>query len=416
MRSPKTASVGSRKKVASMPALSTIALSPSVHHIASVLEERIHTGAYTRGRWLPSERDLAGEFGVSRVTIRQVIDEMERRELITRSARCRPLVRPAVNDSDTPTPPLPSLAMARRSVALWLWPDNNDPGSARILRGIRRALNPDDFRLILEFPHGDEHDHPQRAEAAFLNRILSDTDIEGLILWYLGGQENIPVLDKVRAAGIPMVFLDRQPPEGLDADYVGVDNAESAAAATRHLLTRGHRNILHVTNSEQVSTVVERMEGYRRALSLAGIPFRSEFILRDTGASLTDPYHGCRCIAEEILRLREGADPPTALFAVNDHVALILIETLRERGIRIPEDIAIAGFDGVERDRPGVPFLTTVQQPFERIGSRAVELLLDRRRLGSSSPIKHIVLEAGLYVGGSTVVNTATDTRTPALR
>jgi DNA-binding LacI/PurR family transcriptional regulator len=410
MRSPKAAGSGSRKKTASA-SLSVsspkAALSPSVDHIASVLEERVRSGAYPRGRWLPSERELAGEFGVSRVTIRQVIDEMERRELISRSARCRPLVRPLTNGQEAGVERVQGgLSGKRRSVALWLWPDNNDPGSARILRGIRRVLNPDDYRLMLEFPHGGEQEHPEKPEAAFLRRILADSDIEGLILWYLGGEQNLPVLNEVRAAGIPIVFLDRQPPEGFDADYVGVDNAESAAAATRHLLSRGHRNIIHVTNSERVSTVAERLDGYRRALSLAGIPFRPDFVLRDTGPSLSDPYHGCRRAAEEIVRLRAGSHPPTGIFAVNDHTALILIETLRECGLRVPEDIALVGFDGVERDRPGLSFLTTVQQPFERMGSRAVELLLDRRRLGPAAPIKHIVLEAGLYIGGSTVAFT----------
>jgi len=386
-------------------------VSPAVNHVIEVLVERIYSGAYRGGRMMPSERALADEFGISRITVRQAVEELERRSLIVRSARCRPIVRPleeAITGNDSSENTGGSTSVARRSVAVWLWPGADAPGISTILRGIRRALPADDFRIILECPTGDSREHFEEPEQQFLRRIISDADVEGVILWYLGGEDNLPALLATREAGLPLVFLDREPPEGFDSDYVGVDNTESAAALVTYLIEQGHRKILHITNRERVSTVAERREGYRRALERAGIPYRPEWVLRFEGPAPNDPMRGERQLAEAIAALREsGGDCPSAVFVVNDDTALRLVAALRERDIRVPEDIAVAGFDGIERWMAGTPFLTTICQPYERLGIRAAETLLERLRVGQSRPYRHVVLEGSLSTGGSTIANNA---------
>src|SRR5689334_7337578 len=122
-----------------MTSTQAIAVSPSVRHITDVIEERIRSGMYQQGRWLPSEREISEEFGVSRIIIKSVVKELERRKLVTRSARCRPHVQ---NGSGFDSPPV---GTARRSIGLWIWPDPGFPGVSMIVQGITRALDHDAF-------------------------------------------------------------------------------------------------------------------------------------------------------------------------------------------------------------------------------------------------------------------------------
>lgn len=237
------------------------------------------------------------------------------------------------------------------------------------------------------------------AEARFLDQMLSDHDIAGILIWYIGGHRNIGRLQAVRQAGIPMIFIDRAPPRGFDADHVGVDNRYAAERVVRHLIAVGHRNIAHVTNLDQASTVADRMAGYRAALKAAGLPFRPEYVFQETEAAPNDGADVCLAIADRALGL---AEPPTAFFAVNDQLALRLIYALQARGVRVPEDIAVAGFDGVERWSHGATTLTTALQPFRRIGSHAVDLLLLRIEDPTESAYRYVLLDAPLSVQGST--------------
>jgi len=369
-------------------------ISSVVKYIVVTLEERIRTGEYEHGQWLPSERDLAREFNVNRVHIRAAIAELERRHFIIRSARCRPLVQNVSYFHP------PAAGIRYRNVGLWIWPNVIDPGASCIIRGIQRALKDDTFRLVIANASTSEDiwEAVIESEARFLERMAQDRDTAGIILWCLGSSNSLPALQAVRAAGIPLVFVDRQPPPGFEADYVGVDNKRAAGELVQHLIGQGHRRIAHITNLDSASTVAERLEGYRHALSKANIPFYPDLVLTETLPTPECP-NVCDALVEKLLSL---PDPPTAVFTVNDQLALRLIAALRARGVRVPEDLAVAGFDGIQRWMPGEAFLTTADQPFERIGEWAVELLLRRIEMGPSAPYQHILLEAPLSIHDST--------------
>jgi LacI family transcriptional regulator len=367
--------------------------SPSVSTIVGTLTERIRTGRYRDGRWFPTERELVEEFGVSRTIIRKAVEALEQRNLVMRSPRCRTVVQ------GVPVAEIPPRETKRRNLGLWIWPGPTDPAAASVVQGIYNALDHTAFRVVVGSPVGDYWKPINESEARFLESMADDQDIAGILLWYLGGDMNQPALQKVRAANIPMVFLDRRPPEGFDADFVGVDNLYAAEQVVRHLVRQGHRRIAHITNMDHVSTVAERLEGYRRALEAAEIPFRPELVLKETAPTRREQGDVFAGLVENLLAL-PGA--PTAVFAVNDHVALHLIAALRARGVRVPEDIAVAGFDGVERWMPGAPFLTTALQPFERLGARAIDLLLQRIENDPAAAYQHILLDAPLSIHDST--------------
>ncbi len=373
-------------------------VSPSVRHITDVIEARIRSGKYPHGRWLPSEREIADEFGVSRIVIKSVVNELDNRALVIRSARCRPVVRNAA-DVDVPTEFI--LPETRRSsIGLWIWPNPRQPGIATIVQGITRTLDPDAFRMIIASPHVTDWVSAARSESQFLLRMAQDRDIVGIILWYLGGETNLPALVTLREAHIPLVFIDRRPPAGFSADYVGVDNIHSAEEVVKHLVAQGHRSIAHISNFDTASTVYERLTGYRRALKASGLPYRPELVQHAPDPTDGDPSEGCAALLDILLGL---PDPPTALFAVNDYIALRLKAAIQVRGLTVPGDIALAGFDGIERWLPGRSFLTTANQPFERIGARAVDALLKHLTLGSEALAEHILLEAPLSISSSTV-------------
>lgn len=368
--------------------------SPSVLHLTAQLQDRILSGKYVHGRWLPSERELSGQFGVSRMVVQAAVKILEQRGLIARSARCRPIVQyPGNTDVEAPR------RTRRHDIGLWIWPNPGDPSGAMIVQGIRKALDSDAYRLIVSSPVEATWQAFQRAERRFLQEMAQDPDIQGVILWYLGAEDNLPMLQRLRDANIPLVFIDRRPPAGFDADYVGVDNERTARQIVEHLIRRNHRVIAHVSNRDTASTVQERRAGYENALRAAGLPVRAELIERDPGPSGEDPNEGTEPLID---RLLAAPEPPTAIFAVSDYVALRVISGLQKRGLRIPQDIAVAGFDGLQRWMLGGPFLTTANQPFESIGVRAVELLLRRIQAGPTAAYQHILLDAPLNINGST--------------
>jgi LacI family transcriptional regulator len=366
-------------------------VSPTVSRIVVTLAERIRTGVYLAGEWLPSERELAADFKVSRILIRAAIKELERQQLIICAANRRPVVNRFSGVEVAPPGP-------RRSLAVWIWPDATWPPTGMVLAGIQAALG-NEFRLVLGNSTGVSWDESFTSEARFLDQVCEDRDIEGLILGYMGGQRNRPQLEALRAANIAMVFVDHLPPEGFQADYVGVNNRYGMEQAAKYLLSIGHRNIAYVSNYDNLSTVDERLAGYRRALDRAGIAQRASFIERDPGPSGADPMEGCEPLVERLLGL---ADPPTAICAVNDVVAHRVIAALRAHGTRVPEDISVIGFDGIERWAPMHPFLSTLQQPFRRMGEQAVELVVDRLQNGHVPPYKHVILDVELVVHSST--------------
>lgn len=366
--------------------------SPLVEHIIATLEERIRTGAYPGGRWLPSERELCSEFDVSRATLRHALIALERNDLVIRSAGCRPLIRSHIGRSEQQN------ETARRTIGLYVKDDPKYSGTYLLAQGVRDAVDPDAFRLLVGGSRAMTLNEVAQQEAQTLLRMIQDRDVSGIILWYSGASANLPVLQAVSKANIPLVFVDREPPAGIDADFVSIDNQRAAREAVRYLVQQGHRRIAHITNPEPVSTVYERMAGYQEALNEAGIAPDKELILTGRLEWMAEEGVNASEIVERLLRL---SAPPTAVFAVTDYIALDFVRALHDRGLRVPEDMAVIGFDDLEQWLPHKPFLTTVQQPFERMGFEAARLLIKRLESGSARRSRHLLLEAPLIVRAS---------------
>jgi DNA-binding transcriptional regulator YhcF (GntR family) len=207
------------------------AKSPFVSHIVATLAERIRTGAYPGGRWLPTERELCSEFAVSRAILRQALLELERSDLVIRAAGCRPFVKADIHTNGSRN------EGARCNIGLCVKHDPKYSGTYLITQGIRQATESDAYRLVIAGAGATTLDAVAEEEAQALLRMVRDEDISGIILWYCGGSANLPILHAVQSANIPMVFVDRAPPEGIEGDYVTVDNQRAARDAVEYLFS-----------------------------------------------------------------------------------------------------------------------------------------------------------------------------------
>lgn len=195
-------------------------------------------------------------------------------------------------------------------------------------------------------------------------------------------------------AGLPLVVIDPLTITQQDVTSVGSTNFAGGLAATEHLLALGHRQIAYLGGPVTAACNQARLHGYRGAMEAAGaaVPDAyvrlSDFLYDDGvvgGASLLDLPR-----------------PPTAVFAGSDEVALGVIEAARARGLRIPEDLSIVGFDDTQAARTASPQLTTVRQPLRQMGAVALRTGL-RLAAGQSVDSPHVELATQLVVRGSTM-------------
>lgn len=197
---------------------------------------------------------------------------------------------------------------------------------------------------------------------------------------------------RLRSQGTAVVVIARQ----WEGDYVTVDHVAGGELACRHLLHLGHRKIGCVASLEAGNTAVEaRVDGFRAALEATGGDLPPDWLIRSQSVNTADATHA----AETFLQLR---DRPTAVFVTADQLAMGFIHRLQERGVRVPDDIAVVGYDDiVYAEFLQVP-LTTVALPKYEMGVRAVETLFDRIEAGEDGqPWRQVMLQPELIVRAS---------------
>lgn len=208
-----------------------------------------------------------------------------------------------------------------------------------------------------------------RAPHAY-QELVRAKQIDGLLV--LNPRADDRRLPELIDEGFPVVTIGR-PPGGHGAS-LDVDNVAAAHAATQHLLSLGHRRVAHMGyGSPRFTTVAERLSGYRAALEEAGAPVDDGLVCfanysADSGAA-----------AMRDLLARGGTRPPgfTALFCGNDTVAIGAMSALREAGVRVPDDVAVVGFDDVPMAAHAAPPLTTIRSPLLPMAVAAAHLLVD---------------------------------------
>ena len=185
--------------------------------------------------------------------------------------------------------------------------------------------------------------------------------------------------NQLRSRAIPFVIVDPAGDPPPDVPSVGSANWSGGVAATQHLIDQGHRRIGIITGPADMMCSVARLAGYRSAMAMASLPVDPELI-RYGDFHVEGGY-------EHALQLLERDHPPTAVFAGSDLQALGVFEAARTKGIRVPRDLSVVGYDDVPIARWSSPALTTVHQPLKEMAEEATRLVL-RLRDGEAAPTR----------------------------
>jgi len=221
-------------------------------------------------------------------------------------------------------------------------------------------------------------------------RALSEKQVDGII--FVAAGKSADQVRSLQEQKLPVVVVDRAI-EDISADTVAADHAKGGLLATRHLIDLGHKRIACIMGPSILEPAAQRMYGYRKAMQDAGLPVMDEWIVRSNFR-----YDGGREAAIKLLSLPE---PPTAIFASNDMMAIGAIGAAKGLGMMIPDDLSIVGFDDILLSAIFNPGLTTVTQPKYEIGVLATNMLLDRIE-NPQIPVRREVLDTDLVVRAST--------------
>ncbi len=310
----------------------------------------------TRKGKFPSIDDVAREADVSIATVSRVINNFgsvkERNKLRVMDAIDKLNFKPNISASRLASNKVNSVGL--------VMPVYDDMfGSfffTELMKGIRDVVFPARRDLILLYNINEPEDD-------FYRRILNKTYIGGLIL-ELGALEVNPVLWK---SDIPYVVVNATYTEQR-INYISVSNRAGAYDAVKYLIGLGHRKIATIHGALNIQSGNERLEGYKQALSDAGIPVQREFIM--------DGNFYRKTAYEKMSQLLESREAPTAVFVASDEMALGAIKAIKDKGLDVPGNISLIGFDDNPMCSELSPKLTTVRQPITEMGRLAAETVI----------------------------------------
>ena len=341
-------------------------------------------GRLPAGTRLLNDNELAAQYQLSRDTVRQALAHLADEGLIERiQGRGTFVCQPPPKGQDL------SVVPEQKQIGLLLSIGDRSGSSypQDILVGVEHAIKSHGYSISLSYTEGD-----QEQQAREIAR-MSGNHVAGLIICPVTRNVNADVIRQIQAVHVPLIFVDRYL-SGLSIDYVGADNRGGGYRATEHLIILGHRRIgflfLEEETMETTSSVNERWQGYFDALQKYGVPYDPSLIMADANLKYASASSG-------IQEFLQRTDRPSAVFAVNDFVALDVMQAAHALHLRIPQDLALVGFDNEHFASRINPPLTTVNQPFFDIGLRAGTLLVNRIESNISAP-RHIELPVNLLI------------------
>lgn len=328
--------------------------------------------------------DVARRAGVSRATVSNVLTNRTGGS-VPISADTRRRVLAAVDELGyQPHGAASSLRSGRSGVLGILIPDASNPLFWSVVRGVEMVTRDHAYQLALTIA-----DPEAEGERRSL-RALAQQRLDGLILFLTYPGRVAAELETLRLSGAAIVTFGRALP-GKDA--LMVDYTSGATALTEHLLQLGHRRIGFIHGVARPALGSDRLFAYRRVLRAAGIPYDRDLIVH-CGPSLADG-------AQAAGRLLALSPRPTAIVGVNDLMAISVLQAASERGLRVPDQLSVGGFDDIALAAHVTPPLTTVHAGGDDVGRRAAEMLLYRLS-NPDAPAQHEVVPARLIVRGST--------------
>ncbi len=303
-------------------------------------------------------KDVARLAGVSTSTVSHVINKDR---FVSDAIRAR--VEDAVRTLNyAPSALARSLKLNQTRTIGMLITASSNPFYSELVRGVERSCFERGYSLVLCNTEGDEQRMNRNLETLLQNRV------DGLLLLCTETHQPSPAI-MTRYPAIPTVMMDWSPFDG-DSDVIQDNSLLGGDIATRHLIEKGFTRIACVTGPLDKTPARQRLEGYRTAMRRAGLPVPEGYeVIGDF------EFAGGLRAMQSLLALPE---PPQAVFMGNDAMAVGAYQALYQAGLRIPQDIALVGYDDIELARYMTPPLTTIHQPKDELGELAIDVLIHR--------------------------------------
>ncbi len=274
--------------------------------------------------------------------------------------------------------------------------DISNPYSTELARAVRETLINQGYSLFICI---SEH---SAKEDILAFESLANHSVDGIIVATRSNESGDKYLRGIVEANIPVVVIGRDF-QHEDVDFVSPENLKGGFEATQHLIDLGHKRIGFIGANLKSGTGLKRLQGYLKALEQHNIPVDERLVTgRNEDISEVPGYSTEEIGFEGMKRLLTLPNPPTAIFARNDFTAIGAISAIKEAGLRIPEDIAIVGFDDISLAVRTSPPLTTVRQPMRLEGQIAAEMLLERIESKEKISRRERILNCELIVREST--------------
>ncbi len=331
----------------------------------------------------PTIRDVAKVSGVSPMTVSHVLND--RSEKV--GAQTRERVMRVIQELHYSPSAIARGLTKRRLDAIGVVFYTRTPSSL-----VARPYHGDILGGILEATTQRDQSTTLFTEVGFTNNhkkigLYCDGRCDGLI--FVAPPTVPELIEAMRHRSVPFVIIGA-PAEGCEWSYVDVDNVKASRAAVDFLIANGHRKIALLKGNPLLTSARLREEGYRFALSTAGIELDPTLVV----PGQYSPESGYER-TKALLARREGA--PTALFCTSDDIAFGALDALSDMGLKVPEDVSVIGFDDAAASATCKPPLTTMRQPLVKLGAIAVDMLLDQLQEGIAAGSGQI-LEADLVV------------------
>jgi len=340
--------------------MSTEAIEPKYREASRRIMEYIQSNNLAVGARLPSEREFCEWWGISQPTINKAITSLLAEGQLHREGRKLYTSSPIpVISAIEPIHILCPHAEYQRSTLI-----RHDLVEAA--HDVAAAMNTNSIPLLARNPV------EQRQQLIHLLR----TSTPGFVVWPLPTTELDDLYEQFTERSVPFVVCDNC---NGPYDFVGIDNEYGGVLAVKHLLELGHQQMAYITDGNfGSSSLKRRCQGYEYACMTLGVTQSMKRVIAVEGVSRESAVK-----AVEIL-LRDHPNV-TAVYCSNDLLALHVMDVLKDLGIRVPADLSIVGFDGIDAAQISQPGLTTVSQDFYQSGIIAVERLFSRIRLGGDS-------------------------------
>ncbi|HLT79398.1 MAG TPA: LacI family DNA-binding transcriptional regulator [Cyclobacteriaceae bacterium] len=331
--------------------------------------------------------DIAKELNITASTVSRALNNHPRISEATKKA----VLRVAKRLNYQPNHIAAALRNGRSNIIGIIVPTADRSFFGSVIRGIEEVAKEAHYNVMICQSHDDYESEVSTVEA------LLNARVDGIMVSFAKNTENFDHFRKVHEKGTPLVLFDRSFP-GLDVSQVVIDDYRGAYEATEHLIQQGCKRIAHFTSVRKISIYKERFRGYRDALEAHNIPYRKELVL-ESYLQFEDGLEGLN-------RLLDLDEWPDAIFSASAYSAVAALTACRERGIPVPESIAIVGFANEAFTSYCDPPMSTVDQQSMQIGNAAAEIFLEQITVGRDKFVpKRIVLTPELLIRKSSLKN-----------